>query len=239
MVSNKIICIGLSHAGYVRDHNEDSWIADSENQICIVADGVGGSQAGEVASSFVTKRLYASLNNNEEEITIQSLTPLLRSINSELLDLAKSNYGYKGMGSTLVFIIKQSETILVGNIGDSRAYLLRNGALRQITKDHSVVQEMLDMNTITPQEAFDHPMKHYLTMAMGNASINPDIFEMEMQDNDILMLCSDGLTDMVTDTEIESILTKEKSIDKGLIALRDKALNNGGVDNISIILAAI
>jgi protein phosphatase len=239
MLNKKISCLGITDIGNVRDHNEDSYIADAENQICIIADGVAGSLAGEVASKFVTDQLYNALKSTREEITADKLSSLLKSINSGLIDLAKSKREYTGMSTTLVFMIKQDGKAFIGNIGDSRAYLFRSGKLMQVTKDHSLVQQMIAMQAITPQEAVNHPMKHYITMAIGNEKIIPDIREIELLRKDTLMLCTDGLTDMVSDSEIEKTLIHYKSLEDRLSQLKNKALENGGKDNISIILVTV
>jgi len=223
--------------GSVRSINEDFVIADKDNKIFIVADGVGGSQAGEIASEYVATELHRFLSSYHIESHIQeNLNTLLIQINKNLIRKSDEDPILVGMSTTLVFSILTQEGFLVGNIGDSRCYLLRNKHLSQITKDHSVVQQLLDSGTINEEEAFNHHLKHLITMAMGNETIKPDFFEFKFIEGDILILCSDGLSDLVSNSEIESILNLNTQLDEKVKMLINKALEYGGFDNISIIL---
>lgn len=231
--------VSFTHKGNVREINEDYLLFNSKDGLFIVADGVGGSNAGEVASQFVATNLYDILINYEEVLIAEELAEILKKINNRLIEQSKSSSLLTGMGTTLVFLVHNHGHTFIGNVGDSRAYLFRKGILSQITKDHSLVQEMVDSNAISPEEAFNHPLKNIITMAMGNETISPDIFEQELLEKDTILLCSDGLTDMVTDSEIETILKQDDSLDDRLELLKERVFNYGARDNLSLILISI
>lgn len=232
-----------SDAGIVRNHNEDDHvIVENLNGeiLGIVADGMGGHNAGEVASGLAIKYLGSHWASIE---SIGSLTDAANwiydssnEINKIILTHSRGNRALAGMGTTLVLTIITKDFVLISNIGDSRAYLCKNNELFQITRDHSFVQTLVDKGQITQKEAENHPKKNILTKALGTKDkIDLDIFSVD-ENIDCLLLCSDGLTNMVSNEEIEHTISVNNSPDDIVRVLIKKANKNGGEDNITVML---
>ena len=227
--------------GKVRTHNEDSVIIinnDHNEYILAVADGMGGHKAGEVASAIATNHIRESFYGLEtmgtKEEAIDWLRMIVKEINEKIFEYADKNPESKGLGTTLVIAIKTDNYILYGNIGDSSGYVIKNNTLHKVTKDHTYVGLLLNNGRLTEETAKNHPGKNLLTRALGaNDPIEIDIFDVDTSVKG-LFLCSDGLTNMVSDEQIEKILNSDLSIEEAVVKLIKKANLRGGTDNITI-----
>lgn len=227
--------------GKVRSHNEDSVTIisnDKQEFILAIADGMGGHKAGEVASTIAIEHIRTSFYKIDtigtKEDAIEWLRKITKEINSEIFSYAKHNPESKGLGTTLVIAIKTNDYILYGNIGDSSGYVIKNNTLHKVTKDHTYVGMLLNNGRLTEETAKNHPGKNLLTRALGaNDPIEIDIFDVDTSVKG-LFLCSDGLTNMLTDEQIEKILNSNLQIEDAVIKLIKKANSRGGTDNISI-----
>ena len=231
----------LTDTGRVREHNEDSvTIVKNLNDeyLLAVADGMGGHKAGEVASSIVIEHLTKAFNEMEKlgdkASTVKWLRKQVEEINNEIFDYTSSHPESKGMGSTLVLAIYTKDYLLFGNIGDSSGFVFKDNELFKITKDHTLVNLLVKNGELTPEEAKNHPKKNILMRALGaNNPIEIDIFDVEDEIEGIV-LCSDGLTAMLNNTQIEKVLLQEGPLEEKVIKLIRKANIRGGTDNISI-----
>ena len=231
----------MTDAGKVRTHNEDNLIVlknDNNEFVLAVADGMGGHKAGEVASSIAIDELTEEFEKiktlGKKEDAIDWLRKLVKEINNKIFAYTKEHPESKGMGTTLVVAIKTDDYILYGNIGDSSGYVMKNEKLHKVTKDHTLVNLLVSTGELTPEQAKFHPRKNLLTRALGaNDPIEIDIFDV---DNNIssLFLCSDGLTNMINDEQIEKVLNSNLPIEEQVEKLIKKSNMRGGTDNISI-----
>lgn len=228
--------------GCHRSGNEDSFGYDIANQLYVVCDGMGGSAAGEVASGLAVKALIESFASHGEspEVGTSVEDRLLRGIydaNRVVHQAAISDPELRGMGTTMVLACLDGHRILIGNVGDSRAYRLRDGMCTQITLDHSLIDEQLRSGMITAEMAEKSEMKSVITRAIGvGAKVEPDFFTAVMQPGDLLLLASDGLTRYAGDEVITAITQSAAGLDEACKALIDYAKTSGGVDNITCIL---
>jgi serine/threonine protein phosphatase PrpC len=232
--------------GQYRENNEDAggvFYNKTNQQLLVLCDGMGGHQAGEVASQFVTKELQQRF---EEENLIEAhqaedwLRSTLKNINRELYKLSIDRPEYSGMGTTCVCALVFDDYIVVANIGDSRAYLVNSRDVEQITSDHSFVNHLVMIGQITEEEAFSHPQRNIITKVMGTDKlVSPDIFVKRFNYYDYLILNSDGLTDYVRDNQLQEIIEDNDSIDSIGSKLIEVALANDSNDNISFVLAEI
>lgn len=227
--------------GKVRDHNEDSvTILNNENKdfILAIADGMGGHKAGEIASSIaiehIKEEFYKLPALGKKEEAIEWLREIVKEINKKIFDYAKDHPESKGLGTTLVIAIRTEDYILYGNIGDSSGYVIKNGLLHKVTKDHTYVGMLLNTGKLSEESAKNHPGKNLLTRALGaNDPIEIDIFDVDTSVKG-LFLCSDGLTNMLSIEQIEKILNSNLPIEEAVVKLIRKANSRGGTDNISI-----
>ena len=225
--------------GKVRSHNEDSVTIinnDKQEFVLAIADGMGGHKAGEVASTIAIEHIRNSFYKLDtmgtKEEAIEWLRKIVKEINAEIFAYAKDNPESKGLGTTLVIAIKTNDYILYGNIGDSSGYVIKNNTIHKVTKDHTYVGMLLNNGRLTEEEALNHPGKNLLTRALGaNDPIEIDIFDVDTSVKG-LFLCSDGLTNMLTDEQIEKILNSNLQIEEAVIKLVKKANSRGGTDNI-------
>ncbi|MBQ7021603.1 MAG: Stp1/IreP family PP2C-type Ser/Thr phosphatase [Phascolarctobacterium sp.] len=234
--------ISKTHVGMVRNNNEDSLLV-REPYLFAVADGMGGYSAGEVASRETLKAFEAGtyeLRHGKVAAPEEVLLGAFTKANKHTYLMAKKNDAYKGMGTTLTALyLPGDNTAYAAHVGDSRLYLYRNNTLSQITKDHSYVADLLAQGKITSSEAFNHPKKNMLLQALGvEEEIRTDIFHFALEKGDILLLCSDGLSDMLRDLEIANIL-EASDFENAATALLEQSLDNGGKDNISLIMIAV
>ena len=226
-----------THKGKIRKGNEDSIY--SGEFFAVVADGMGGHNAGDIASSLVVDAIEQAFNDkNPDEVTPRDIKKALSVANKRVWSNAKHNAEREGMGSTATLAVFKDSKVMIGQVGDSRAYLYRKGALSQITKDHSYVQSLVDSGQITKDEAFAHPLRNIITRAIGtNINVDTDFFVQDIVSGDLILLCSDGLISCVSDDEISSILQRDLST--AADRLVDAALKCGGKDNISVIIASV
>ncbi len=231
----------LTDAGKVRSHNEDNVTIINNNKneyILAVADGMGGHKAGEVASRIaidnLTESFYSLDTLGDKNNAIEWLRNVVTVINKKIFEYTDNNPDSKGMGTTLVVAIKTDDYILYGNIGDSSGYAFKNDKLYKVTKDHTLVNLLVATGELTAEEAKYHPRKNVLMRALGaNDPIEIDIFDVDTSVKG-LFLCSDGLTNMLTEEQIEKILTSDMSIEDMVTKLVRKANSRGGTDNITI-----
>jgi protein phosphatase len=231
----------LTDAGKIRSHNEDSVIItknQSGDYLMAVADGMGGHSAGEVASSIVITHLSKCFNesfcNMEKSKAVDWIREMATEVNDLIFSYAKEHVESKGMGTTLVLAIITKEYVLIGNIGDSSGFVMKDSKLHKVTYDHTLVNLLIKAGELTAEEAKNHPKKNVLMKALGaNNPIDIDIFDCDMDISSVL-LCSDGLTTMLDNEQIEKVLLGEQEIEDKVIKLIRKSNNRGGTDNISI-----
>lgn len=218
--------------GYVREHNEDSLLV--RPPLFAVCDGMGGHKAGEVASDIAVRVLAAKAPRRPDA---QGLKLAVEQANVSIIHAVHEGEGREGMGTTCTAAILEGQRLIIAQVGDSRAYLLHAGTLQQITRDHSLVADLIDSGEITPEEARNHPWRSYITRALGlDPRVEPDIYELNIHPGDRLMLCSDGLYSMVHDDKIADILNRTESPQKATDRLVKAALDAGGSDNVSVIV---
>ncbi|MBX3636839.1 MAG: Stp1/IreP family PP2C-type Ser/Thr phosphatase [Rubrivivax sp.] len=234
--------------GRARSNNEDSVDIDPEVALAVLADGMGGYNAGEVASSMATSFIRTELGRWLREASSQASDAEVRramdicvdNANRAIFNAANSNPQYAGMGTTLVVAVFRGGRLLLGHVGDSRCYRLRAGRLQQITRDHSLLQEQIDAGLITPEQAAFSANKNLVTRAVGvEDTVLLETHQHEVQPGDLYLLCSDGLSDMVDDAGIAQLLLASDSLESGTRALIAAANDAGGKDNISVILGRV
>lgn len=236
---------GASDVGCIRALNEDSFCIygfDDNRQpgFCILSDGMGGHNAGEVASGcavrFAADVLKENLESGGGKLPPKALIEAVESANRQVLEMALSDESRSGMGATMVAAYIRDDEAYIANVGDSRAYAYRDKELVQITKDHSIVEEMVASGTISRDEARNHPQKNIITRAIGTDAVTEaDIFEYDCMPGDCLLLCSDGLSGMLEDKELYDMLNSGKSAEKTVKSLIESAKDHGGNDNITAI----
>jgi PPM family protein phosphatase len=229
----KLVAAGVTDVGRVRDGNEDDFL-DQSNRLGLVAvaDGMGGHRAGEVASATALEALRAAVASGEP------LRDAIEGANDAVLEKSVSDQEFHGMGTTLTAGMLGSDGhLVVGHVGDSRAYLVRDGELSQITDDHSLVEEMVRSGELTPEQAEVHPRRSVITRALGiDPQVEVDEYPIELQPGDRILFCSDGLTTMVRPDEIASILSREQDLRRAAQLLVDAANAAGGEDNITAVI---
>lgn len=239
-----------THPGVVRSHNEDSIAADAETGLAVLADGMGGYNAGEVASGIAVALISTELKQAlagaaPGAIPTGGVERLIAEhaakANAAIYQAAQSQPQYSGMGTTLVIALWHDDHLSVGHIGDSRLYRLRGDALDQVTRDHSLLQEQIDSGMISKEQARYAPNKNLVTRAVGiDPQVEAEVHTYAVQPGDIYLLCSDGLPDMVTDEEVQLTLTSLKAnLPLAAEQLVQQANDNGGRDNVSVILVRV
>lgn len=235
--------VAKTDMGSVRPNNQDSYAAgELPNSVAwaVVCDGMGGASGGNVASStavkIISERISSSYKNGMSGNSIKNiLTSAISAANIEVFDESMADSDLSGMGTTVVAAIVADNAVFVAHAGDSRAYILREGSLNQITKDHSFVQEMVDKGRMTADEAKDDPRRNIITRALGvQDELRVDFCEEYIDENDVVLICTDGLTNYVSDNEIIS-LTSDGKFNDFAERLVDKANQNGGGDNITVV----
>lgn len=235
----------LTNMGVRRNTNQDYAYVSEQNvgnlpNILIVADGMGGHKAGEVASEQAVNAVLESIKQNESTDKITIIEEAISKANEKVLNMATSDEKFKGMGTTLVVATLENNVLYVANVGDSRLYLIDNDDIRQITRDHSLVQEMVSLGELDKESARTHARKNVITRAIGvNEKIIADFFEADITENTKILLCSDGLSNMVEDSQINDIVKEYagKTLEDTVHRLIDIANENGGLDNIAVVLA--
>jgi len=251
-LSGKVELAGLSDVGLHRSHNEDTIGSDPQLGLAVLADGMGGYKAGEVASAIAVNLIMEEIRQGAAQIGRSEIddatgfckeTLLLKDAieqaNTTIHQTAKSQPQCKGMGTTVVSVLFYDDRMTVGHVGDSRLYRLRGDVFEQITVDHSLLQELVDKGFYTPEQARDSLNKNLVTRAVGvDADVKPDLQEEPVEPGDTFVLCSDGLSDLVADDDIHSTLKEYgNNLEEAASVLVNMANENGGKDNISVILA--
>jgi protein phosphatase len=251
MLSQSLQSASLTDPGRVRDHNEDCIESRPDIGLYVLADGMGGYNAGEVASGMATSlisdglqetwhpRDAERLGRDQAKAETERLIPeQIARANNAIFTTSQNNPECAGMGTTLVVTLFFDNFMTVAHIGDSRLYRLRGDAMEQVTRDHSLLQEQLDSGLITPEEAKLSQNKNLVTRALGiDPTVDPEVHVHEARTDDIYLLCSDGLSDMVDDDGIAKILAQEIPLEQKVAMLVDAANANGGRDNISVLVA--
>ena len=231
--------------GRARNNNEDSVAVDTGSSLVVLADGMGGYNAGEVASNMATSFILTELgrwlteasSNATDADVRRAMDICVDNANRAIFNAANSNPQYAGMGTTLVVAVLRDARLLLGHIGDSRGYRWREGELSQITRDHSLLQEQLDAGLITPEQAAASNNKNLVTRAVGvEDTVLLETHLHQTQPGDWILLCSDGLSDMIDDEQIAAVLRQHDSLPQAAQALVQAANDAGGRDNISVIL---
>ncbi len=221
--------------GCVRDHNEDSLIVAPP--LFAVADGMGGHAAGEVASEIAITVLSEKAPRTPDA---SALGRAVEDANRAVILAASEKRGRAGMGTTMTAAILQKDRLVVAQVGDSRAYLLHQGKLQQLTRDHSLMADMIEAGRLTPEEARTHPNRSVITRALGSdPRMVPDLYEITVETGDRLLLCSDGLSSMLEDAAIESVLSRTRDPQRCASVLVNEAIAAGGYDNITVIVADV
>jgi protein phosphatase len=226
--------------GLRRRGNEDRFAVDPELGLCLVADGMGGHSAGQVASTLAVATVLGTLRERKgsDASTSEKLRAALEDANRAIYQAARQNPQYGGMGTTIVALLVEGERAAVAHVGDSRAYRVRAGRIRQLTDDHSMVGELLRRNEITADEAREHPQRHVLTRALGvRGHVQPDLAELTLAPGDRFVLCSDGLTNHLDDPEIAKLASEFVDLEACCAALVALANRRGGEDNITVAVA--
>lgn len=232
----------MTDIGRKREINQDYVFATDETignlpNLLVVADGMGGHRAGDFASRFTVEVLAEEVQNSKETHPEQILGNAIQTANERLMEEAAKDSRLEGMGTTLVAATILDHVLYFANVGDSRLYLI-NKEIRQLSKDHSMVEEMIRLGGLTEEEAKHHPDKNIITRAMGvKDKVEPDFFEYRLKGGDTILMCSDGLTNMVDDDEIFQIVKSARDIVEAVETLIQRANENGGSDNIGIVLA--
>lgn len=241
---------GLSDVGRQRQHNEDSFLVDTAAGIFVVADGMGGHAAGEVASSLAVEAIADFLSRTDEDEatwpmpydprlrrSTNRLLAALQMANRRVIDAMRTDSRLRGMGTTVVAVMLDKEVASFAHLGDSRAYLIRGGSLQRITNDHSWVFEQVQAGMLSEEEAERHPLRNVITRALGGSSdVVPDASEVECEPEDRILLCSDGLTGMISEDQILQIVTQHPDLEMACHLLIQAANDGGGQDNITAVL---
>ncbi len=244
---------GVTDVGLKRESNEDYFSVDNDLALYIVADGMGGHQAGEVASKVAVEVInknvqrwiaedtpYGELFDHPDSALSQRGNYILSGIklaNRVIYELSKVYAEYKGMGTTIVVLSITPDLVIAANVGDSRIYLIRGDTIEPLSKEHNMVTEQLEMGLISAEEAETSPLRHILTRNLGSAeTVEADVFEIEPRDHDRFLLCTDGLTDLVSDNEILELVKDGEDLEGLCRQLIAKANGKGGNDNVTVSL---
>jgi serine/threonine protein phosphatase PrpC len=236
-------CAARTDVGIVRSGNEDNYLMLADHGIFIVADGMGGHAAGEVASEMavrITSQAIGSVRGLSDEEASERVRTAIRAANDAIFERTLSEQDKKGMGTTATVLVLLPQRYLIGQVGDSRAYLFRNGQFQQLTKDHSYVQEQVDAGLLTPDQARVHPYSNVITRCVGaGIDVVPDIYFGSLEKGDILLLASDGLTGMLEDEQLLQILRSDGGPQAWVDQMVTEANRRGGLDNITAIVIRI
>jgi protein phosphatase len=245
---------GDTNVGMKRDHNEDSFYLPVNERLAIVADGMGGHASGEVASRLAVDTIvgYFRDTEGEQELTwpfkvdrghahtINRMTCAIKLANQEIFETAERKPECRGMGTTVVATLFLDDALIIGHVGDSRIYRIRDGGIEQITEDHSLLNDYIRMKRLSENDTASFPHKNVIVRALGmKASIEVDILVEHPRLGDLYLLCSDGLSGMVTDPEMARLATEESDLDKLCERLIAQANSNGGIDNITVVCARL
>ena len=226
--------------GKKRTNNEDAlyvWDQEPDSNLYIVADGMGGHNAGEVASKNVIQIVSSMLCDKEINLTQEAIVKAIESANSSIYEMSKKEANLTGMGTTIVAATATKDWLTIAHVGDSRAYLISKKKIKRLTLDHSWVQELINTGALKQSEAKDHPHKNVITRAIGTGKdVKVDVAQHKWAKGDILLLCTDGLTTYAEDEDIVKIINKNNDLNTAVKELIDFANNSGGSDNITVVL---
>ncbi len=232
----------ITDVGQKRTVNQD-FVFTSETPVgnlpnlFVVADGMGGHKAGDFASSYAVEVLLSTIREDENSNPVKIIRAAIETANTQLLREASDNEAMSGMGTTMVLVTIVGHYAYVANVGDSRLYLIDENKISQITKDHSLVEEMVRMGEISRDDARNHPDKNIITRALGaGRDVDVDFFDVRLTPGDILLLCSDGLSNMVPDEDIRQVILTSETLEEAGRRLVSMANDNGGRDNIAVVL---
>jgi protein phosphatase len=227
-----------SDLGRRRPVNEDTYALAPELGLYLVADGMGGHRAGQVASGLAARAAVATLRTLRHVPSVaEKLRACVEAANAEILASSRAKPELAGMGTTVVALLAEGERVALAHVGDSRAYLIRRGAIRRLTDDHTLVGELVRRGEISERAAGGHPQRHVLIRALGvRRTVEPDLLELTPDPGDVFVLCSDGLTGHVEDAEIGDLVTDAPDLDAACVRLVDLANRRGGEDNITVVL---
>ena len=221
--------------GCLRDHNEDSLVVTPP--LFAVADGMGGHAAGEVASEIAVRVLSELAPEHPD---VEALGRAIEEANRAVIQAAREGRGRQGMGTTMTAAMLEGERLVIAQVGDSRAYLLHQGKLQQLTRDHSLMADMIEAGQLTPEEARSHPNRSVITRALGSdPHTQPDLYEINVETGDRLLICSDGLSGMIFDDQIENTLRRVQDPQRCASQLVNEAIAAGGHDNVTVIVADV
>jgi serine/threonine protein phosphatase PrpC len=242
---------GLTHVGRQRQHNEDNFLVEDDAHLFLVADGMGGHAAGEIASRIAVDSIIEFILHTKEDDgtwphaydehykrSTNRLMAAVRMANTRVLEAMRKDARLRGMGTTVVACLQDDDTMSVAHVGDSRAYLIREKNISRITNDHSWVFEQVQAGMLTEAEAEKHPLRNVITRALGGAlQVSPDASEIDCKPGDVYLLCSDGLTGMVPEEEILRLVTEnDGDLETTAQRLIDTANERGGLDNVTAVL---
>jgi protein phosphatase len=247
----RIEVAGNTHVGMKRNHNEDNYLILPDQNLCCVADGMGGHSSGEIASKIAVDELgeFFRMTAEDQDATWpfkmdkarnydeNRLATGIKLANKSIFDKASSDLKFKGMGTTIVSLHFTQGAAYVGHVGDSRVYFFRQGVLTQVTEDHSLLNDYLKAKKLTPEEIENFPHKNVIVRALGmKETVVVDVSKVEPQQGDVFLLCSDGLSGMVTDPQMQEVLARTPELDKACSQLIDLANAAGGNDNVTCVL---
>ena len=241
----RLLYSARTDVGMIRSGNEDNFAvnAGGDRGLFVVADGMGGHAAGEVASEMAVQIIeleLASIKDLEEKASADRVMEALRKANRNIHDRTITEVDKQGMGTTASVLLVNNNRYLIGQVGDSRVYLLRDGALKQLTKDHSYVQEQVDAGFLTPEQARYHPYSNVITRCVGaSPEVQPDVYSGDVRVGDLFLVASDGLTGMVDDRRLQILLMSRAEPERKVHALISEANGRGGLDNITAIVVQI
>ena len=235
---------GITNTGLVRDENQDAYAIQTSDAytLAVVCDGMGGTRGGQMASRIAVDAYLTGLRqrlpqSHDDRLIAEASNEAIADANAAIREKAAATQGYERMGTTLVSAVARDEGALISNVGDSRAYLITQGGIEQISKDHSVVESMVEKGELTPEEARHHPNRNLITRALGpDKAVSADVFPVAWQQGDFLLLCSDGLVNTVTDQEILFEVIHGGDPDDCLQRLMELACQRGAPDNVTAVL---
>jgi protein phosphatase len=248
----RIEVAGTTHVGMKRNHNEDNYLLMQEECLFCVADGMGGHSSGEIASKIAVDELaeFFKMTSKDQDATWpykmdktrnydeNRLATGIKLANIRIFERASTDAKYRGMGTTIVTVHFTPHAVYVGHVGDSRVYFFRQGVLKQVTEDHSLLNDYLKAKKLSPEEIEAFPHKNVIVRALGmKDTVLVDVNRFEPQEGDIYMLCSDGLSGMVPDPQIQDTLNRTPQLEMACTQLIDLANANGGNDNVTCVLA--
>ncbi len=235
--------VAVTDRGLIRARNEDSYYINDQKALFVLCDGMGGHKAGNVASQLAVKVISGEYESGAAASIPDALQEAIQKANLSIWTTGNSNFDYKDMGTTAVVATissRNGELVMnIANVGDSRLYLIREDRIRQVTIDHTVAEQMRSQGVLTGEEAIHSPFNHVLTRALGtHKDVYADIFEEPLVSGDLVLMCSDGLSDMLSEQDLLQISREEKNIDRLSQLYLHAALEKGGHDNITLIIIA-